>query len=427
MPNTILIGAQWGDEGKGKVIDVLTSQADVIVRFQGGSNAGHTVIADGMKYVLHLIPSGILHPGKQCVIGNGVVMDPLDLLKEIDILHEQGIDIEERIFISDRTHMVMQWHRALDAADEALRPEAKKIGTTGRGIGPAYGAKMSRRGFRVGDMLSPDEFLVNVQESVEDANKILVSMGAPELDVDEMIATYKMVAEKLNKFITDSVSFVNNADREGQSILLEGAQGTMLDIDFGTYPFVTSSNPTAGGACTGSGLSPRKIDRVVGVIKCYTTRVGAGPFPTELDDEMGEQLRTVGGEFGATTGRSRRCGWFDAVVGRYAQMVNGVDFWAMTKLDVLDGVETIKICTAYERDDGKIYEVFPADLNVLSRCKPVYEEMPGWASKTSDITRYENLPLKARAYVERLVELIGGQLGILSVGPSRESTLRLGL
>ena len=426
MPNTILVGAQWGDEGKGKVIDVLTSQADVIVRFQGGSNAGHTVIADGKKHVLHLIPSGILHPGKQCVIGNGVVMDPLDLLKEIDELNEQGIDTEGRIFISDRTHMVMLWHRALDSADEALRSEEKKIGTTGRGIGPTYGAKMGRTGFRVGDMLSP-EFLDNVRDAVEDSNKILVSMSASELDVEEMVITYRDASEKLKEFITDSVSFVNNADRNGESILLEGAQGTMLDIDFGTYPFVTSSNPTAGGACTGSGLSPRKIDRVVGVIKCYTTRVGAGPFPTELLDEMGEQLRTNGAEFGATTGRPRRCGWFDAVVGRYAQMVNGVDFWAMTKLDVLDDLESIKICTAYERDDGKRYEVFPADLSVLDRCKPVYEEMPGWLSKTSDITRYEDLPLKARAYVERLVELIGAQLGILSVGPARETTLRLGL
>lgn len=426
MPNTILVGAQWGDEGKGKVIDVLTSQADVIVRFQGGSNAGHTVIAEGVKYILHLIPSGILHPGKLCVIGNGVVMDPLDLLKEIAMLGEKDIDIEGRLFISDRTHMVMQWHRALDAADELRRCDTKKIGTTGRGIGPAYGAKIGRTGFRVGDMLSAS-FLERVRADTEEANLTLAAMGAPELDVELIAATYKSAAESLKKYITDSINFINNADREGKSILLEGAQGTMLDIDFGTYPYVTSSNPTAGGACTGSGLSPRKIDRVVGVIKCYTTRVGAGPFPTELCDEMGEHLRTVGGEFGATTGRSRRCGWFDAVVGRYSAMVNGVDFWAMTKLDVLDHVPIIKICTAYQRDDGVRYELFPADLNVLNRCTPIYEEMPGWMSQTSDITRYEDLPLKARAYVERLIELIGGQLGILSVGPSREATLRLGL
>jgi adenylosuccinate synthase len=322
MPNTILVGSQWGDEGKGKVIDVLTSQADVIVRFQGGSNAGHTVITGGKKYVLHLIPSGILHPGKQCVIGNGVVMDPLDLIKEIGMLREQGIETSGRLFISSRTHMVMQWHRALDAADEARRSQDKKIGTTGRGIGPAYGAKMGRVGLRVGDMLSPT-FLDAVKEATELTNVTLQSWGAPTLDVAQLLTIYREAAVTLTPYIADTVAFVNEADRAGKSILLEGAQGTMLDIDFGTYPFVTSSNPTAGGACTGSGLPPRRIDRVVGVIKCYTTRVGAGPFPTELTDATGEQLRQKGGEFGATTGRPRRCGWFDAVVGRYAAMVNG--------------------------------------------------------------------------------------------------------
>jgi adenylosuccinate synthase len=426
MPNTILVGAQWGDEGKGKVIDVLTSQADVIVRYQGGSNAGHTVITGGKKYVLHLIPSGILHPGKQCVIGNGVVLDPFDLLKEIDMLREQGIEPAGRLFISDRAHMVMRWHRALDAADEARRSHDKKIGTTGRGIGPTYGAKMGRYGLRVGEMLGAN-FLKTVRASTETTNATLASWGAPTLDADEMESIYRQAAETLKPYIADTVAYVNGADRAGKSVLLEGAQGTMLDIDFGTYPFVTSSNPTAGGACTGSGLSPRRIDRVVGVIKCYTTRVGAGPFPTELLDETGEHLRQKGGEFGATTGRPRRCGWFDAVVGRYSAMVNGVDFWAMTKLDVLDEQATLKICTAYRRDDGVLCETFPADLSVLERCTPVYEEMPGWLTPTSQVTRYENLPLKARAYVERLVELIGGRLGILSVGPARETTLRMGL
>jgi adenylosuccinate synthase len=426
MPNTVLVGAQWGDEGKGKVIDVLTSQADVIVRYQGGSNAGHTVITGGKKYVLHLIPSGILHPGKQCVIGNGVVMDPFDLLKEIDMLREQGIEPAGRLFISNRTHMVMRWHRALDAADEARRVQDKKIGTTGRGIGPAYGAKMGRTGMRVGDMCSPT-FLPRVKEFTEEANVTLAAWGAPTLDVQELLASYRQAAETLAPYVSDTVALVNEADRAGKSILLEGAQGTMLDIDFGTYPFVTSSNATAGGACTGSGLSPRRIDRVVGVIKCYTTRVGAGPFPTELCDATGEQLRQTGGEFGATTGRPRRCGWFDAVVGRYSAMVNGVDFWAMTKLDVLDEQPVLKICTAYVDDAGMRYETFPADLSLLARCKPVYEEMPGWLTPTSHIARYEDLPLKARAYVERLVALIGGRLGILSVGPARETTLRMGL
>lgn len=426
MPNTILVGAQWGDEGKGKVIDVLTSQADVIVRYQGGSNAGHTVIAEGKKYVLHLIPSGILHDGKQCVIGNGVVMDPFDLLKEIEMLRGHGINPDGRLFISDRTHMVMQWHRALDKADEARRSEAKKIGTTGRGIGPAYSDKMGRQGFRVGDLLRPD-FLNLVRETSSATNVRLGKWGAELLDVEALVNEYAKLAALLTPYITDTVVFLNQADRAGKSILLEGAQGTMLDIDFGTYPFVTSSSPTAGGACAGSGLSPRRIDRVVGVIKCYTTRVGAGPFPTELPDATGEHLRQKGGEFGATTGRPRRCGWFDAVVARYSAMVNGVDFWAMTKLDVLDELPTLKICVAYRRDDGHLYETFPADLRALERCTPVYEEMPGWLTDTSKITRYEDLPLKAKAYVERLVALSGARLGILSVGPARETTLRMGI
>ena len=426
MPNTILIGAQWGDEGKGKVIDVLTAQADVIVRYQGGSNAGHTVIAEGKKYVLHLIPSGILHEGKQCVIANGVVMDPFDLIKEIEMLRGYGINPDGRLFISDRTHMVMQWHRAIDKADEARRSTEQKIGTTGRGIGPAYSAKMARLGFRVGDLLSPD-FLVRVRETAETTNVRLRKWGTELLDVEELVREYTKAVDLLRPYITDTVVFLNTADRAGKSILLEGAQGTMLDIDFGTYPYVTSSSPTAGGACAGSGLSPRRIDRVVGVIKCYTTRVGSGPFPTELLDATGEHLRQKGGEFGATTGRPRRCGWFDAVVARYTAMVNGVDFWAMTKLDVLDETPLIKICVAYRRDDGHIYETFPADLRALERCTPVYEEMPGWLTDTSKTTHYDDLPMKAKAYVERLVALSGARLGILSVGPARETTLRLGI
>lgn len=426
MANTVLVGAQWGDEGKGKIIDVLTENADVIVRFQGGSNAGHTVIVGETKYVLHLIPSGILHEGKQCVIGNGVVMDPFDLLNELEKLREQGIATEGRLVMSDRTHMVMRWHRALDAAAEARREEGKKIGTTGRGIGPAYGAKVGRSGMRAGDLLKPD-FLDLVREQTEEANDILRSWGAPALDVDEMVELYRPLAKTLAPYVTDTVALVNAAAAAGKSILLEGAQGTMLDIDFGTYPFVTSSNCTAGGACTGSGLSPRRIDCCVGVLKCYTTRVGEGPFPTELDDEDGETLRQRGHEFGATTGRKRRCGWFDAVIARYAAAINGFDFWAMTKLDVLDTFKTIKICVAYERDDGKRYDTFPSDLDELARCKPVYEEMPGWQCATSSITSYDQLPDNARAYVERLVELTGVQIGILSIGPARASTVRMGL
>ncbi len=425
MANTILIGAQWGDEGKGKVIDVLTAQADLVVRYQGGSNAGHTVIIGERKYVLHLVPSGILHPGKVCVIGHGVVIDPLALIDEIAMLEQSGISVRGRLFISDRAHMVLRYHHAVDQAEEAARGAGRRIGTTGRGIGPAYRDKVCRCGLRLGDLLEPD-FPERLKASVETANQALRALGAQALDAAELLRLYDSAARTLAPYIDDTVTRVQEADRAGKSILLEGAQGTMLDMDFGTYPYVTSSNPTAGGACTGSGLSPRRIDRVVGVIKCYTTRVGEGPFPTELNDATGEALRQRGGEFGATTGRPRRCGWFDAVVGRYAAAVNGVDLWAMTKLDVLDTLPVIRICTAYVCD-GRRIEVMPASLRVFQRCQPVYEEMPGWQSSTSAVTRYEDLPPRARAYVERLVTLIGGRLGVLSVGPARDTTLRLGL
>ena len=425
MPNTILVGAQWGDEGKGKVIDVMTDLADMVVRYQGGSNAGHTVIANGQKYVLHLIPSGILHPGKPCVIGNGVVIDPLQLLKEIAMVESHGFATAGRLFVSDRAHMVLRHHAALDKAVESAREPGKKIGTTGRGIGPAYGDKVSRDGLRMGDLLEAD-FPQRLAERVGEANEALAALDAPTLDTREMQTLYADAAKKLAPHIADTVAMVNEADAAGKSLLLEGAQGTMLDLDFGTYPFVTSSNPTAGGACTGSGLSPRRIGRVVGVIKCYTTRVGEGPFPTELNDATGEMLRAKGGEFGATTGRPRRCGWFDAVVGRYSREVNGVDFWAMTKLDVLDELDVIKICVAYECD-GQRLERLPANVSKLARCVPVYEEMPGWQTPTTHVTRHEDLPPNARAYVGRLVELIGARLGILSVGPARETTLRIAL
>ena len=424
--NTVLVGAQWGDEGKGKIIDVLTAEADIVVRYQGGSNAGHTVVVGDKKYVLHLVPSGILHPGKSCVIGNGVVMNPFDLMKELKDVQAWGCSLKGRFFISSRAHMVMEWHRALDRADEAARSGAKKIGTTGRGIGPAYAAKVGREGLRVGDLLKPN-FLDLVRDEVAAANRKLAGLGAPALDAEEMVKLYAPVVETLKPFVTDTIEYLHDAIDAKKAVLLEGAQATMLDIDFGTYPFVTSSNPTAGGACTGSGLSPRQIDRVVGVLKCYTTRVGAGPFPTELNDADGETMRARGGEFGATTGRPRRCGWFDAVVARYAQRVNGIDFWAMTKLDVLDTFPTIKICTGYKRDDGFVYKTFPADLDALARCTPVYEEMPGWMCETSKITDFAKLPVNARNYVKRILELAGGKLGILSIGPARATTLRIGI
>ena len=447
--NTVLIGSQWGDEGKGKVIDVLTDKADLVVRYQGGSNAGHTVIAEGKKRVLRLIPSGILHEGKVCIIGNGVVMNPLDLIEEIEAMRATGVEPKGRLFISTRTQMVMLYHRALDKAEEAARAPGKKIGTTGRGIGPAYAAKVSRTGLRCGDMLTAG-FLDLVREQVEETNAKLRMLKAErvdagdglevpgctikdyQLDADELVATYKVVQEKLSPYIRDTVPMLHEAKKAGKSILLEGAQGTMLDIDFGTYPFVTSSNPTSGGACIGSGLSPRDIDCVVGVIKAYTTRVGEGPFPTELynaadrQDPDGKTMAERGHEFGAVTKRPRRTGWYDAVIARYAQQVNGVDYWALTKLDVMDVFPKIKICVAYELD-GKRIDYVPSSAAELARVKPIYEEMDGWMCETSNVTRLEDLPPKARAYVDRLVELSGGKLGILSIGPARESTLRIAL
>ena len=443
--NTVLIGSQWGDEGKGKIIDVLTDKADFVVRYQGGSNAGHTVIAEGKKRVLRLIPSGILHEGKTCIIGNGVVMNPLDLIEEIEGMRATGVEPKGRLFISTRTQMVMLYHRALDKAEEAARAKGKKIGTTGRGIGPAYAAKVSRTGLRCGDMLAAN-FLEKVREQVEETNRRLKMLKAErvdegdqievpgctikdyQMDADEIVAIYKVAQEKLSPYIKDTVPMLHKAKTEGKSILMEGAQGTMLDIDFGTYPFVTSSNPTSGGACIGSGLSPRDIDCVVGVIKAYTTRVGEGAFPTELYnavDMMDEDGKIMAErEFGAVTKRPRRTGWYDAVIARYAQQINGVDYWALTKLDVMDVFEKIKICVAYELDGQRI-DFMPTSADELARVKPIYEEMDGWMCETSNITRIEDLPPKAKAYVDRLVELSGGKLGILSIGPARASTLRI--
>ncbi len=423
MANTVLVGAQWGDEGKGKIIDVLAPEVDVVVRFQGGNNAGHTVKVGDKKYVLHLLPSGMLHEGKQCVIGNGVVVDPAALAGEINELRERGIEIGDRLLISDRAHIVFPYHGALDACREAACREDKKIGTTKRGIGPAYGDKMSRVGLRMGDLLDP-EFPQLLTERMGEVNRVLEAMGAEPLDAAKLITGACEATRVIGPFIGDSIPFLDAAVRDGKSILFEGAQGTMLDIDFGSYPFVTSSNSTAGGACTGTGVPPNKIDRVLGVIKTYTTRVGEGPFPTELTDEVGELLAREGNEFGATTGRPRRCGWFDAVLARYSAMVNGFDVWAMTKLDVLDKLETIKICVAYECD-GERYDTMPGNIRTLQRCTPVYEEMPGWQTPTCDCASFEDLPQAAKNYVKRLVELTGVKLGILSVGAQRKSTLRI--
>ena len=425
MANTVLIGAQWGDEGKGKIIDVLTANVDLVVRFQGGNNAGHTVKIGDEKYVLHLIPSGILHEGKTCVIGNGTVIDPIALLEEIDGIEARGKDTVGRLFVSDRAHIVIPSHGALDGAREALRSKEKKIGTTKRGIGPCYGDKVSRIGLRIGDMLDP-VFPEMLRQRLDECNRVLSALNGDPLDTDAIVRQYEEVVPRMKPYIADTVPILGKALQDEKSILFEGAQGTMLDIDFGTYPFVTSSNATAGGACTGTGIAPNRIDHVVGVIKAYTTRVGEGPFPTELMDEVGAHLGKEGAEFGATTGRPRRCGWFDAVVGRYSAMINGVDHWAMTKLDVLDALPKIKICTAYECD-GEILTSVPANIRKLERCIPVYEEMDGWQTSTKEVTRYEDLPEKAKAYVERLCDLTGVKLGILSVGPKRASTLRIAI
>lgn len=423
MSKTVLIGSQWGDEGKGKIIDVLTANTDWVVRYQGGNNAGHTVEIGDQKYVLHLTPSGILREECKCVIGNGLVVDIIGLMGELTKLVERGIKLDNRLFISDRAHIVLQYHKEIDGAKEGKLEDGKKIGTTKRGIGPAYMDKADRIGLRMGDILE-DDFLDMVKEQAEKKNTILVGMGAEALDIEQLQAQIKEAADYLRPFICDTIPLLHEAVKNDDEILFEGAQGVMLDVDFGTYPFVTSSNTGAGGAPSGSGIPPNEIDRVVGIVKAYTTRVGGGPFPTELHDEMGAHIAKVGNEFGATTGRPRRCGWFDGVVAHYAAMVGGINEWALMKLDVLDAVETIKVCVAYECDGERLTSV-PASIRKLERCKPIYEEFKGWNTPTTECTRWEELPEQAQKYVEYLEKLTGVKVSILSVGPKRSSTLLL--
>jgi adenylosuccinate synthase len=425
MANTVLVGCQWGDEGKGKIVDVLAEEADIVVRYQGGSNAGHTVEIGRDRFVLHVIPSGILRPDKICVIGNGVVVDPLALVKEMTELRGRGIGLDGRFFVSDRSHVVFPYHRIMDESHERSAEGGRKIGTTKRGIGPCYGDKAMRSGLRIGDLLEP-EFEALLGSRAEEKNRVIAAMGGEPVDRAALAADHREAVRTLRPFVCDTVELLNRAVADRQRILFEGAQGTMLDIDFGTYPFVTSSNATAGGACTGTGVAPRHIDRVVGVVKAYTTRVGEGPFPTELRDDLGMRLRDNGREFGATTGRERRCGWFDAVVTRYSAAINGVHSLAVTKLDVLDAFDTLRIAVAYECD-GRRWSTVPGSSRVLARCRPIYEEMPGWRTGTRNVRRLEDLPPAARQYVSRLCELTGAPLGILSVGASRDSTLRIGL
>ena len=422
MPNTILVGAQWGDEGKGKIIDFLTDEADIVVRSQGGNNAGHTIVIGGEKYVLHLIPSGILRKSKTCVIGNGVVLDPVALVGEIEGLRKRGVKVEKNLLISDTAHLVLPYHQALDGLRETQKG-SKKIGTTKRGIGPAYADKASRTGLRTGDLLRPDVLKEKLTQRIKENNALLKSLGAPTLSAKKIINDTLAAAEVLRPFITNTVMFLHRALEMKTNMLFEGAQGTFLDIDHGTYPYVTSSNTTSGGACTGSGVPPHRIDNVMGVLKAYTTRVGEGPFTTE-DDALGDRFHAMGREFGATTGRARRCGWFDAVSTRYSVILNGIDELAITNLDGLDGVETIKICVAY-RLDGKVLDFPPTDSEHLSRCEPVYIEMPGWMKSTEKAKKFSELPPKARAYVKKIAELTGAKLSIVSIGPARAQTIRL--
>jgi adenylosuccinate synthase len=416
--NLAILGAQWGDEGKGKIVDLLTPHFSLVARYQGGHNAGHTVYVNGAKFILRLIPAGILHPGITCVIGNGVVIDPQALFAEVEELRRNGVDVDDRIVISDKAHLILPYHRDLDLLAEARRGE-RKIGTTSRGIGPAYEDKIGRRGIRVCDLADPAGLEQNVRDNVTARNRLVQDSTMDWKPVlDEMLK----YAERMKPWIRDVSVLLTGAMREGRPILFEGAQGTLLDIDHGTYPYVTSSNASIGGVCTGLGVPPKAIGRVLGVVKAYATRVGEGPFPTELTGAMGARLRESGSEYGAVTGRPRRCGWYDAVAARYAARLNGLDGLALTKLDVLDGLESIQICTAY-RAGGRTITDFPADTGQLAQCEPVYESMPGWDAPTKGLRHFDRLPPAARRYIARLEELSGAPAAIVSTGSERTDTI----
>jgi len=424
MPNLVVIGTQWGDEGKGKIVDILARDAKVVVRFQGGSNAGHTVVNGNETFVFHLIPSGILYRGTLCVIGNGVVVDPGALIEELDQLHAKGIRIGKHFAISQRAHLILPYHKAIEKASEQSKG-SRRIGTTGRGIGPSYADKMARIGIRVGDLLNPTLFRRKLEENLAEMNLFLERLYQVEgFEVEKVFQQYMTYADRLKGHIVDTSLLLNKAIDSGKSVLFEGAQGTHLDVDLGTYPYVTSSSAAAGGACIGTGVGPTKIDAVMGVAKAYTTRVGSGPFPTELTDEVGGGLQGRGKEFGATTGRPRRCGWFDGVVVRYATRVNGLTSLALTKLDVLDGCEELKLCTGY-RYDGKLYRDMPSDLDVLMGCEPVYEVMAGWTASTTGVTSYGKLPREAKRYLQRIEELADCRIDMISTGSKRQETIIL--
>lgn len=422
MANIVVVGAQWGDEGKGKLIDILAQEADYIVRYQGGNNAGHTVVVSDEEIILHLIPSGILHKDKICVIGNGVVLDPQALLDEIRILRTKGIDVDNNLLISDQVHLIFPYHKILDRVRES-KDSLFQIGTTGRGIGPCYIDKFTRCGIRLADLLDTAVFRKKLKFNIEEKNRIFEKLyNLKGVSFDKAFTQYIDFRKKIYKYVANTPKILNEAIAERKRLLFEGAQGTLLDIDFGTYPYVTSSNATAGGACTGTGISPTKIDRVIGVVKAYTTRVGEGPFPTQFPKALMDKIRDRGREFGATTGRPRRCGWFDAVIVRHSVLINALDEIAVMKLDVLDSLREIKVCTAYKYK-GKLFTDFPANIEMLNSCKPVYKTIKGWLKNTTDIKDYRKLPGRARDYIKVLSELIGCEINIISVGSNRSQTI----
>ena len=421
MPAIVLLGAQWGDEGKGKATDILGDRVDYVVRYQGGNNAGHTVVIGDQKYALHLLPSGILSPNVVPVIGNGVVIDPAVLLEEIKGLNERGIDTS-KLVISSNAHLITPYHRTIDKVSERFLGKAK-IGTTGRGIGPAYADKISRIGIRVQDLFDQSILQKKIEGALKDKNQVLTKVfNRKDMEVTEILEEYLRYAEILRPYVTDTALLLNKALEQGKTVLLEGSQGTLLDVDHGTYPFVTSSNPTAGGACTGSGIGPTKIERVIGIVKAYTTRVGSGPFPTELENEDGEKLRTIGHEYGTTTGRNRRCGWYDAPIARFAVRINGLTDFFLTKLDVLTGWEKIPVCVAYEIDGERVEEV-PSSQTDFHHAVPIYEYLPGWSDDISKARSLADLPKNARDYITFLEEISGAPMSAIGVGPGRDETI----
>ena len=421
----VVIGAQWGDEGKGKIVDLLAERFDVVARYQGGHNAGHSVKVGDKSYALHLIPSGIIHPGKTCVLGNGMVIDPIAFFAEADRLTAQGLQVTpDRVKVSTRAHLILPYHRALDHTSEE-RLGNEKVGTTLRGIGPAYEDKAGRRGIRVADAMNPEVLRSRIERNIADANLIIREYRGTELKPDEVFKEIAPLAERMQAFVTDTTHFINRVVREGQSVLVEGAQATLLDVDHGTYPFVTSSNTTSGGVCAGLGLAPQKISGVLGIVRTYSTRVGEGPFPTEMlegEEEIGQLIRERGHEYGVSTGRPRRCGWFDAFATRYAAEINGFDTVALTKLDILDALDEIKVCVGYRRN-GQSCDSFPAVSQELREVEPVYETLPGWRTSTEGITELEKLPAAARDYVEFISAQIGVPVGLVSTGPERSQTI----